>query len=214
MQKLFENWRRYLTEEQLLKEEQVKKYIMESDIEHLWENNNYERLDESVRDWLETGAHTLLDILGVVADPAGGAGAIFDGINALWYAHKKCWLYAAFSLISMAPAVGDAIGKGGKILVYIKKGVSALKKLKIAISANREIINKIFDAIENGEKTPKKLKDAIPQIKDALGIFVDDPTAERPSCGASQPPAGGIKARASSETPNEKEELEFAEEPI
>lgn len=56
--------------------------------------------------------HGLLDVAGlipIVGEPA-------DLANAAWYAAEGQHLEAGLSLISMIPVVGDAIGKGGKIL--------------------------------------------------------------------------------------------------
>jgi len=183
MEHLFENWRRYLTEEQLLKEEQVTQYIVESNIEHLWENNNYERLDEGVKDWLSTSAHVVLDVLGAAGDlVTPGAGAPFDAINMLWYLKKKCWLYAAFSAIALLPYIGDAIGKGGKILTYVKKGAKALQTLKGAIKKHQPKIDKVFDTMGTHEKSPELARDNAEQMRNALKIFSGDNSGAPPTC--------------------------------
>jgi len=183
MEHLFENWRRYLSEDQILKEEQVTSYILESNIEHLWENNNYERLDEGVKDWLSGTAHIILDILGAAGDlVTPGAGAVFDAINMLWYLKKRCWLFAAFSAIALIPYLGDAIGKGGKILSYIKKGAKALKTLKTMIKNNQPKIDKVFTTLETNENSPTIARDNADQMRGALQVFAGSSSEERPTC--------------------------------
>jgi hypothetical protein len=184
MQNLFENWRRYLTEEQLLKEEQVTRYIIESDIEHLWENNNYEQLDEGAKDWLEGAGHVLLDILGAAGDlVTPGAGAVFDMVNMLWYIKKRCWLYAALSAISVLPYLGDLIGKGGKILTIVGKGGQMVKKIKRTIEKYSDKIEEVFDVIESNEKSPKTAKNAVPQMRSALKVFAGSTSDKVQGCG-------------------------------
>lgn len=178
-----ENWRKYLTEEQLLKEEEVSQYIMESDIEHLWESNNYERIDEGVKNWLASTGHVILDILGAAGDfVTPGAGAIFDAINMLWYLKKKCYLYAAFSAIALLPYIGDAIGKGGKILSYVKRGAKYAKILKGKIKKHQADIDKVFDVIGTNERSPELARANAGQMRQALRIFADDTAAGLASC--------------------------------
>jgi hypothetical protein len=58
-----------------------------------------------------------LDAAGLIP----GYGEIFDGINALVSLIRGDYMGAALSLISMVPAAGDAIGKGGKVALWISK---------------------------------------------------------------------------------------------
>ena len=78
--------------------------------------------------------HLALDLVGLIP----GVGEIADATNAAWYAgeaaresdpeeKKSKYLMAALSLVSVIPIVGDAVGKGGKLAVYIAKGAKALK---------------------------------------------------------------------------------------
>ncbi len=61
--------------------------------------------------WSDVG-HGALDVLGLV--PVIGEGA--DLANAAWLAAEGDYLGAGLSIIAMVPIVGDAIGKGGKLL--------------------------------------------------------------------------------------------------
>lgn len=63
-------------------------------------------------DWKSEAGHVALDVAGLV--PVVGEPA--DLANALWYANEKDYLSAAFSLLSMVPEIGDALGKGAKYL--------------------------------------------------------------------------------------------------
>jgi len=55
-----------------------------------------------------------LDILGVIADPVFGAGAVFDAINMGRHIQAGNVLWAVMSAISIIPGVGDAVAKGFK----------------------------------------------------------------------------------------------------
>jgi hypothetical protein len=183
VENLFENWRRYLNEDQLIKEEKITKYIVESKVDHLWENNNFDELNEESKDWLRDTAHTILDVLGVAGDVVTpGAGAIFDGINMIWYLKRKCWLYAAFSALSLLPYLGDALGKGGKMLAYLRKGTKAIKALKSKIKKHESKIDKLFDKLESDEKSPEIARKNSGKMKDALKVFVEDKVHDRPTC--------------------------------
>jgi len=213
MQKLFENWRRYLTEDQLLKEDRIRKYIVESDIEHLWENNNFERLDEDVADWLQDAGHLVLDVLGVALDPFGGAGAIPDAINGVWYLARGCYLYAALSFLSAGlPFVGDIIGKGTKLALYLNKGASELKKLQLALSVHGALVDETFNKLQDSEMTPEKVKESVPKMRGAVHAFRTDRKSPE-SCVADddEPPEDSYKEKEEEE-PEEIIDVEFGEE--
>jgi len=214
MQKLFENWRRYLTEDQLLKEDRIRKYIVESDIEHLGENNNFERLDEDVADWLQDAGHLVLDVLGVGLDlfgPAGAAaGASVDAMNGVWYLTRGCYLYAALSFLSIAPILGDILGKGTKLGIFLskfKKSTQLLRKVQLALSAHEVLIGDIFDKLERNEKTPEKIKNAVPQMRGAVDTFRTDKESPE-SCETGEPP------EVSDEEKQAERELQIKVKPI
>tara|TARA_R110002110_G_scaffold180979_3_gene387080 strand:- start:282 stop:923 length:642 start_codon:yes stop_codon:yes gene_type:complete len=189
MKKLFESWRYYLTEDQLLRE-RIKKYIVESDIEHLGENNNFERLDEDVADWLQDAGHLVLDVLGVALDPFGGAGAIPDAINGVWYLTRGCYLYAALSFLSIVPVLGDVLGKGTKLGLFLSKfktSAALLKKVQLALSAHGALIDETFDKLERNEKTPEKIKNAVPKMRGAVDTFRTEKESPE-SCETGEPP--------------------------
>mgnify|MGYP003150040634 CR=1 FL=1 len=211
MKLLMESWRRYLIEGQLLKEERIIKYIVESDIENLWENNNFERLDEATKEWLQDAGHLVLDILGVALDPFGGAGAIPDAINGVWYLTRGCYLYAALSFLSILPVIGDILGKGTKIGVFLskfKKSASLLKKVQLALSTHGALIDETFDKLEDHNKTPEKVKKGVPQMRGAVDTFRDDKKSPE-SCEAGEPPEISGEEEKESE-----EELQINIEPI
>jgi len=116
-----------------------------------------------------------LDIAGLVP----GLGEFADLANAIDYAKKGDYLFAALSLISMVPEIGDLIGKGGKIGAWIArsfpKGAAAavkygpeIRKLKAAVASSKPIIDKLFDKLEDNEKVGEYISD----IKEALGAFM------------------------------------------
>jgi len=128
------------------------------------------------------------DAIGVALDLAGlipGVGEAADAINALRYAKKGDYLMAALSLISLVPVIGDAIGKGGKLAMWVTKyggkaGVKAgkaavkwgpkIKELKKQIVASKGLINTV---LAEAEKNPK-LKEHVPKIKEALNSFATE----------------------------------------
>ena len=183
MEHLFENWRNYLTEEQVLTEEQITQYIVESNIEHLWENNNFDNLNEQTKDWLRTAGHIVLGVLGIAGDVAApGVGAIFDAINMIWYLKRGCWLYAGFSALSLIPYLGDLLGKGGKLLTYLNKGIKYIKTLKKQITKHESKIEKLFNKLEGDKKSPEIVKENSNKMMNALRIFAKDNVYERPDC--------------------------------
>jgi hypothetical protein len=199
MQKLFENWRRYLTEDQILKEERIRKYIVESNIEHLGEDNNFEQLDEDVADWLQDAGHLVLDVLGVALDPFGGAGAAADAMNGVWYLARGCYLYAALSFLSIAPVLGDILGKGTKIGIFLskfKKSASFLKKVQLALSVHGALIDETFDKLEQHEKTPDNVKRAVPKMRGAVDTFRTDRESPE-SCEVGDPPEASDQEKQS-----------------
>ena len=137
--------------------------------------------------------HIVLDITGLGFDLVGGQGAWFDATNAIWYASEKNYLYAALSLISVIPVIGDVVGKGGKYLHKMEKtrkvGASMYKTGKVMKSAKtvdkigkvkstlknpkvKEKISKIFDVA----KKNKKFAPHIDQMQTALDDFADTKT--------------------------------------
>ena len=119
-------------------------------------------------DWYNIG----LDLVGLIP----GLGEPADLINMIDYLRKKDYLFAAFSAISMIPEIGDAVGKGGKTLVGLakglKKGSAIAKSIVGALRSNRGLIDKIFNGLEESDKVTKDIKSSIPKMKSALDVFM------------------------------------------
>ena len=107
----------------------------------------------------EGALNVALDLAGLVP----GVGEYADAANAALYAKEGKWLLAGLSLISIIPAVGDAIGKGGKIATwasknlpkttkYISKYGPELVKMAQLIKDNAVTIKAIFAAVSENEK--------------------------------------------------------------
>jgi hypothetical protein len=121
--------------------------------------------------------HVILDLVGLIP----GLGEPVDATNALWYALEGEWLFAALSLVSMIPTIGDVIGKGGKVAAWLTKTLpkgaeivkyspivaNKIREIKSMIKANQSLINAVFDKDENNEN----LKDHIPKMREAMYIF-------------------------------------------
>lgn len=133
----------------------------------------------------EKGGTSVLNVMLDIAGLIPGVGEYFDAINALLYAKKGEWLLAALSLISAIPAIGDIVGKGGKLAVWatktfpkaagttVKYGpkiVEAIKLLKIALDENKELIESILKRAEKNEE----MKKHIPKIREAIASLRGD----------------------------------------
>lgn len=92
--------------------------------------------------------HTLLDIAGLIP----GVGEYADATNAVWYCLEGNYLYAALSLISCVPMIGDLVGKGTKLGMFLSKAGPHITKAKTVIAANRPLIDQIFEKASENEK--------------------------------------------------------------
>ena len=136
--------------------------------------------------------HVALDIAGLGADFLGGQGGWFDAINAVWYASEKNYLYAALSLISVIPIIGDIVGKGGKYLNMFEKsrkvGAGMYKAGKTMKSAKtvgmiakakkslkNPVLQKQINAVLELASKNEKLKPHINDMVIALDEFANDP---------------------------------------
>lgn len=69
-------------------------------------------------------AGTAMDVGQVGLDAAGlvpGIGEVADAVNVIVSLLRKDYLGAALSMISIIPTIGDAIGKSGKVALWISK---------------------------------------------------------------------------------------------
>lgn len=134
----------------------------------------------SIMDWV----HGAFDFLGFIP----GVGEIFDAANALMYAIEGKWLLASLSVISMIPEIGDAIGKGSKLALWLEKASPEMlemavkhgPKIKDAISGSKQIyleskpvIDKFLSEVESGDKFPeffenKEIKNKLSKLKEQL----------------------------------------------
>jgi hypothetical protein len=138
----------------------------------------------------ESMLNTVLDIGGLVPGME-----MLDLANAFLYASSGDYLMAALSMISMIPVLGDAVGKGGKVAVWIEKNVgknaaknvvkygpeviAGINKAKAAILQNMSLIGPLFLAIDQqakeGSMIAYKIAPYLPRIKQALQVFVSTP---------------------------------------
>lgn len=119
--------------------------------------------------WSDVG-HGALDIAGLV--PIIGEGA--DLANAAWLAAEEDYLGAGLSIISMVPIVGDAIGKGGKLL-----DKAGGKLAGPALDALRKMdFQKMLAPLA---KDPK-IGPVVDKIVAALNKWRDDIAGKTPAC--------------------------------
>jgi hypothetical protein len=139
----------------------------------------------------EGALNVALDLAGLIP----GVGEFADAANALLYAKDGKWLLAAFSLISLIPVIGDVIGKGGKLAVWLTKSggktgaqivknapkaAAQIRDLKTKLIASKQLVKIVFD---EAEKNPK-LKEYVPEMRQALDDFAKEDTgAEGASSG-------------------------------
>lgn len=130
----------------------------------------------------ESALNTVLDIIGLVP----GVGEVADLANTALYLKKVSngenakmnTLLAALSLVSVFPAVGDVIGKGGKVLIAAAKGGKLGKvggktapfmiKVQKTIAQNAGKIDGVFNALADKDNA---LKAYIPAMRKALTQF-------------------------------------------
>ena len=147
--------------------------------------------------------HIALDIAGLIP----GLGEFADVTNAVWYAKNGDWLNSAFSLISMIPALGDVVGKGGRVAVWLAKAAKTTKNMGGAgrnvakgiavgrravvqtggqirrvqnlIKSNKPLIDKVFQQAQKNEK----IRPYIAEIQKALNSFTGEaePTTQEQS---------------------------------
>ena len=154
--------------EQIMLQEQIR-------IDKLHNQMRQEVLSE---DWKKELPHIGLDVLGLIP----GLGEAADLTNAALYAKKGEHLMAALSVISMIPAVGDAIGKGGKIGVYLSKfgakgGTKAGTYLGKLLSKQMPKITKTLNALKSNKLIGKYVDDmakAVTKYVDDVGTGVAD----------------------------------------
>lgn len=145
-------------------------------------NNEKEDDKEKETTWLNIA----FDILGFV--PV--VGEVFDLYNAVDYAKKGKYLFSAFSLISVIPEVGDIVGKGGKIGVWISskfpkfaqfartagptigKVTKPAKKAK-AVSAGIKAAKKVIGP-NKSDKLTSKMKKHKSKLDKAFDAMKDD----------------------------------------
>ena len=150
-----------------------------------------------------TIGHVALDLAGLV--PVYGE--IADGANALWYASKGEYLNATFSLISLIPVLGDAVGKGGKVAIYAAKGAKAAKGVKGGRAAAKGLVKgtqalrkgtaavsphiikvqkaikankQVIDGVFQKASENEKLAPHVKGMQDALGAFMGEGGAQKP----------------------------------
>lgn len=110
---------------------------------------------------------TAMDAGQVGLDAAGfvpGIGEVADAVNALVSLLRKDYLGAALSLISMVPAIGDAVGKSAKVAIWMSKlakqqgklgkaGQFLVKngpKVKTALKTFSKVVSEHKESIEAG----------------------------------------------------------------
>tara|TARA_B100000886_G_scaffold149159_1_gene101428 strand:+ start:1064 stop:1912 length:849 start_codon:yes stop_codon:yes gene_type:complete len=140
--------------------------------------HNQMRQEVLSEDWKKELPHIGLDVLGLIP----GIGEAADLTNAALYARKGEHLMAALSVISMIPAVGDAIGKGGKIGVYLSKfgakgGTKAGTYLGKLLSKQMPKITKTLNSLKSNKLIGKYVDDmakAVTKYVDDVGTGVAD----------------------------------------
>lgn len=185
----------------------------------------------------ETGAvsktvHTALDLIGLV--PVYGEWA--DIANAAIHAKEGNYLLAALSAISVIPVVGDAIGKGGKTVVKLRrlfpkvmKGVEkygpeaakGVRAMRSSIRKNKKAIDKFLDILqEDGH-----LSDYLDGIRKAIDVLAsgdisDEDVTEKISGemggtiddALQEPDSAEVEARESSDSKNVHIDLSISDE--
>ena len=134
--------------------------------------------------------HTILDVGGLAGDAAMvvglPVGTAIDAANALWYATERNFLLAGLSLVSALPIIGDAIGKGGKLGMWLAKtakgtGTVAPKAAAVVMTAKNTLAKHWPKAkgLLDAAKDHPVLGKYVPDMTNALSAWMSDkhPTA-------------------------------------
>lgn len=130
----------------------------------------------------ETNAYNVvLDLAGLIP----GLGEFADAANALDYAAKGDYVMSSLSIVSMIPEIGDFVGKGGKIALWVEKTFpkafqvttkygpevsGAIKELRVLIQKNKTLIDNVMFALKQDPKY-QELKQHLPKIQDAINML-------------------------------------------
>lgn len=169
----------------------------------------------------ETGAlsktvHTALDVIGLVP----GYGEWADVLNAVMHAKEGNYLLASLSAISVIPIVGDAIGKGGKTVIKLRRlfpkamkqvekhgpeVVKAVRAMRQTIQKNRKKIDKLLDLLEKEEGPLSEYVDEIRLAVDMLASpeETDESLTEKISAEMSGDSLGSGKINPAEPKPEE-----------
>ena len=136
----------------------------------LAESRRIDKLHEEILNEIEIGKflkqelpHLVLDIAGLVP----GIGEAADLANAALYISKGEYLMAGFSVVSMIPAIGDFVGKGGKVLVKYGDDAGELTlKLGKAIREKLPEITKLFDKLRDNRLVGEYVDDMLKAVKE------------------------------------------------
>jgi hypothetical protein len=180
-----------------------------------------ERLREIVKEELQASQSETIDegLLNIALDLVGlipGLGEPADIGNAILYAEEGEWLYAGLSLISIIPAIGDVVGKPGKMVAWLSKkfpdfasfavkhGPDLIKTGEI-IRDNKDRIEKIFKAITEDETISGHLggESGIKEMEEALKKFIADIAGIEPT-----------EEKSAGEAAAERQETEETEEQV
>ena len=142
-----------------------------------------QKLDEGALDYIQTG----LDLGGLIP----GLGEALDAVNAVISLARGNPLEAVLSAISMVPAAGDAVGKGGKVILKVfgpamdmikgggkvadiikKVGPDKVKKISGVIDTVKNFAAKHGDTIQDIFKSVKA-KD-LDKLEDLAGFKVPE----------------------------------------
>tara|TARA_R110002074_G_scaffold245811_7_gene417781 strand:- start:6854 stop:7600 length:747 start_codon:yes stop_codon:yes gene_type:complete len=165
-----------ITSEQLkaiIKEEIVEKrqtqIMINEELDVIAEQETIKVLIEAESGLAGKIGHTALDIIGAVTPLEGtGIAQAADLLNALWYAKEGRYFLTAVSLISLLPLVGDVLGKGTKIGIWLAKTFP--KGYKAAVKYGDEVVI----AVKNLQKQAKRHAGALKKM--AKGVENGDPS--------------------------------------
>lgn len=131
----------------------------------------------------EAAFNVVMDVVGLIP----GLGEFADAANAVSYAKQGEYLFAGLSIISMVPEIGDAIGKGGKLAVWLTKSfpkgmaqvakhgpdvVKGIKSAQSLIKKHKGIIKKLITKLEESDQF-EAIKEYLPKIKGAIDAFIN-----------------------------------------
>ena len=156
--------------------------ITRSQLKLLIEDEHNIMVTEKENSLASKAGHAVLDVIGLVP----GWGEYADVINAAAYAREGNYLLAALSAISVIPVIGDAVGKGGKVTLWLAKTfpkaakqikkygptlIKNVREIRDLIQLHDDEIKKFLKFVQENTADGSKIRPYLKDIEKAIDIL-------------------------------------------